>query len=881
MTSTPSRVSCSVVVLWSFFVPSDGHTQRYNCNNVTRGTSAAHTTIPTVLDKNEAALLLLLGFGGLSIILAFVYVLIRRFVFDDSNNLDSTFDAGGNVSASLTAVTIAAQLLWPADLMQSVTIAVKYGIAGGFWYCASALVNLSLFPLLSFKFKTRAPGAKTFLQVILVRFGRPAHTVFCVFALLVNVIVLTSIIVGGIAVLTITVKDASPEYCILILATLCGSYSFIGGLGSTFYVSYFNAFTTCLVLSLLVLNVFYRDDPPFGTLEEIYNKINCSALVPGNRDGSYFTFLSEGAMLFAVQGLFLVASITYCDQASWQSRIAAKPLQGAIGFLLAGFIWFAIPATIGLVTGITYLAESAVDPTMVLSEEQINSGIVSAFMSQKALGRQGGVMVLTMLTMLTMSTGSGEIMGVSSIIVYDIYQTYIRPFRIKLPSSHCVFCGFIKPDLKPTSWPVTDQRPAHTDLNPVCKCPPAMTCQYCRTDLENRRLSNKAPGKLVKYACVYHGDFRMYQDSLIEFKNWCILWVTLGIVPFGLAVNASGVDLNWTMLVGAILTVPAFPGVILGILWSRATSQGIIIGSVVGLACGIVSDLTVAYVYYQGQGGFLKCTSELYAVVSGAGISMVVTLVLTILVSLYTHDIRTPEDERLEWKKMRDIDNPLQPWAKQYADDFPEVLDGWTRPTYEQLEHVSRHGRLASIIGSVVFFVVFMVVIPGSMAGLGVLSAAEFRSWTTLINVWCFVMAIVITVVTPIEEVKAIVQQLRLRRKQRSAATASSSDRASRNGDPTHHSTDLVLNNANGRHTAVVEEGSSRVTERHSGQTLLGNNSTFVPTDAAPQQQHPPRELYRKRKGSFTYVSTSSLDGHLEPDITGGMSSGSKIETIL
>ncbi|XP_035826231.1 urea-proton symporter DUR3 [Aplysia californica] len=364
--------------------------------NVTSAFGDRDIDLPQDLEKHESALLLLLGFGSLSILLALLYVGIRRYIFEDVNNVDSSFDAGGNVSTSLTAVTIAAQLLWPGDLMQSVTVAVKFGIAGCFWYCSGALINLALFPLLSFKFKTRAPGAKTYLQVILARFGRPAHSVFCFFALLVNVLILSTILVGGVAVVQSTTKDASPEFCILVLVTLCGSYSFIGGLGSTFYVSYFNALTTFVVLSYLVLSMFYLDDLPFGDLEEIYNKVNCLPDVEGNTDGSYFTFLSEGAVIFGLSSIFLVTSITYCDQASWQSRIAARPLQGALGFLLGGFIWFSVPATIGTAAGVTYLAVSATDPDSLLSEAQVNSGIVSTFMSEKALGKQGSILMLTM-----------------------------------------------------------------------------------------------------------------------------------------------------------------------------------------------------------------------------------------------------------------------------------------------------------------------------------------------------------------------------------------------------------------------------------------------------------------------------------------------------
>ena len=57
------------------------------------------------------------------------------------------------------------------------------------------------------------------------------------------------------------------------------------------------------------------------------------------------------------------------------------------------------------------------------------SGLVTPFIAEYILGETGGILVLTMVAMALMSTGSGEVMAVSSIIVYDIYQIYINPFR--------------------------------------------------------------------------------------------------------------------------------------------------------------------------------------------------------------------------------------------------------------------------------------------------------------------------------------------------------------------------------------------------------------------------------------------------------------------
>ena len=57
------------------------------------------------------------------------------------------------------------------------------------------------------------------------------------------------------------------------------------------------------------------------------------------------------------------------------------------------------------------------------------SGLVTPLIAEKILGSSGGILILTMGAMALMSTGSGEVMAISSIIVYDIYQAYIRPFR--------------------------------------------------------------------------------------------------------------------------------------------------------------------------------------------------------------------------------------------------------------------------------------------------------------------------------------------------------------------------------------------------------------------------------------------------------------------
>ena len=78
-----------------------------------------------MLEKHEAALLILLGFGGFSVVVAILFNVIRKYVFRDSHSLDTVFDAGGRVTFSLTSVVVTSQMLWPSDFLQNSTLVNK------------------------------------------------------------------------------------------------------------------------------------------------------------------------------------------------------------------------------------------------------------------------------------------------------------------------------------------------------------------------------------------------------------------------------------------------------------------------------------------------------------------------------------------------------------------------------------------------------------------------------------------------------------------------------------------------------------------------------------------------------------------------------------
>ena len=67
--------------------------------------------------------------------------------------------------------------------------------------------------------------------------------------------------------MTSLVKDLDIELATTLVAAIFGSYTYIGGLGATFYVSYFNT-AIIFAIMLIFLNKVYNDDTMENPLGE-------------------------------------------------------------------------------------------------------------------------------------------------------------------------------------------------------------------------------------------------------------------------------------------------------------------------------------------------------------------------------------------------------------------------------------------------------------------------------------------------------------------------------------------------------------------------------------------------------------------------------------
>ena len=80
------------------------------------------------------------------------------------------------------------------------------------------------------------------------------------------------------------------------------------------------------------------------------------------------------------------------------------------------------------------------------------------------------------------------------------------------------------------------------------------------------------------------------------------------------------------------------------------------------------------------------------------------------------------------------------------------------------MEKVFRKAKVTAIAGSTFGLVLFVLLIPGVMASLRVLSMVEFEAWVMTMHIWCFVMAAIVILVTPMEEVRAIWREMKRRK---------------------------------------------------------------------------------------------------------------------
>ncbi|CAG2249552.1 unnamed protein product [Mytilus edulis] len=150
--------------------------------------------------------------------------------------------------------------------------------------------------------------------------------------------------------------------------------------------------------------------------------------------------------------------------------------------------------------------------------------------------------------------------------------------------------------------------------------------------------------------------------------------------------------------------------------------------AIMGFFCGSAATLTAASMYPNGLNDFLLNTVQDYSILAGTCFSFGVSLTGCLIISLFTHKIKNKHDEDMEWQKMYNIDNPLNPWELNFKEEL-EGLHFDTKPTFQQMSTTFRKAKITAYVGGFCSIFLFAILIPGIMATFTVMSETQFKVW--------------------------------------------------------------------------------------------------------------------------------------------------------
>ncbi|OQN96308.1 hypothetical protein B0A48_17564 [Cryoendolithus antarcticus] len=377
------------------------------------------------------------GYGviiGLGFAFAFG-MMLTTFVLRRYNNELQTSEAfstaGRTVKSGLVSSAVVSSWTWAATLLQSSSVAYNYGVSGPFWYASGATVQVILFATLAIELKRKAPNAHTFLEVVRARYGPKTHGVYITFGLMTNILVTAMLLTGGSAVVTSLTGVPTAAACFLLPVGVV-LYTMFGGIKATFLTDYVHTVMILIIIFLFAFTTYATSDV-LGSPGAVYDLLVAAAErhpVAGNAEGSYLTMRSQEGAIFFVINLVGNFGTVFLDNGYYNKAIAASPIHALPGYIAGGLSWFAIPWLCATTMGLAALAleTNPVFPTFPdrMLAADVSAGLVLPNAAVALLGKGGAAATLLLIFMAVTSAMSAELIAVSSIWTYDIYQTYIN-----------------------------------------------------------------------------------------------------------------------------------------------------------------------------------------------------------------------------------------------------------------------------------------------------------------------------------------------------------------------------------------------------------------------------------------------------------------------
>mmetsp|Transcript_89402 Transcript_89402/g.278172 ORF Transcript_89402/g.278172 Transcript_89402/m.278172 type:complete len:879 (+) Transcript_89402:65-2701(+) len=471
-----------------------------------------------------------------------------------------------------------------------------------------------------------------------------------------------------------------------------------------------------------------------------FESTDCNHLAGEHCVPSFATMGSPSGLLFGITNIVGNFGTVFVDQSYWQSAVAAKPKSAVFGFLLGGMVWFAVPfcmATTNGLVGRALTTNPHIGP-LYLDADASGAGLTPARVLQHVMGAGGAFILLLQLFMAITSTGSAEIIAVSSILTYDVYYEYINPElkqrreglrqifftnvadfeqdgRVKVESINPFMSRLIEKKYFESIPPDPEVVNLATDINMHTENE-SIDSKDLYNSVNRTVASNNIEGIiLLRVSKFFTGVFALFMGFLAVFLQ------TLG---FGL---------GWVYMTMGVIIGSAVGPAALTILMEKANGIWIAGGAIGGLILGLFGWMIKALVDSD------KVTKDtlgkdwpwvvgnLCAILGGLFISLVGSLVMP--------------DKEFKWEMLNEriplIDDVEPPKDKDETDD-------------KLLKQVK-----IAIAASGILTFILLILWPLPMHGSAkVFSEGGFTTWVVLEIIWALIGAVVIIFLPILETVR-------------------------------------------------------------------------------------------------------------------------------
>ncbi|KDN37457.1 putative DUR3-urea permease [Tilletiaria anomala UBC 951] len=339
-----------------------------------------------------------------------------------------------SLGKGLVASAAVSSWIWSVTLLSSCSTAYNYGAAGAFMYAAGNTTQIALFALLAVQIKRKAPTVHTHLELVKLRFpGIFPHLTFMFFALATNILVSAAVLLGASAAIN-AITGTNIYANIWLLSAAVVSYTVRGGLRSVVIADYLH---TCIIL--IILFIFwlrtYTTLPEIGSPSKMYDLLQNLAVtgngIKGNFQESLLTIKSPDAIKFGVLSWLEYTGVVFNDASFFQKGIAAKPSAAMPGYVIAALSWFPVPWALATTAGLVARALETTSPRFPtfpnkMTTAEISAGLTLPYAGQAILGNGGSAAVLLLMFMSSTSALSAQLVGVSTVLTFDVYNTYIN-----------------------------------------------------------------------------------------------------------------------------------------------------------------------------------------------------------------------------------------------------------------------------------------------------------------------------------------------------------------------------------------------------------------------------------------------------------------------